>query len=482
VRTSALPTFLALLSLLASFLIPPQAAASPYVVSGSKAYLLDDSDLRVITTQGSRRLPLFGFPVTILSGTRPYVLTSQALFSIDPVKEEVTSVSRLDRSYSAAGISRDDRIYLVGGNTLTVFQGGALKFTLLYSYELPATPDDMFFLPSGDLLFTGSRTFTYNPGAKSTSDVPFACKPAHSFLAANTVVLSEGVRLFLFNLSLKKSDTISFTSEIKQIKIWRDKVLAATSSEIMVVDPASSSVIARSPLLGVVKLSVVDSDTLAVALLKDAIVTLSLPGLANLDSYNASCDDDAAAYPFFHQPLFVCKDKLALPGGAGQSKTYLVQSVKPQEGPFFALQVGAFSNLASVGTLMERLANQGLPYYTLQDGNLTKFRVGYFHTREEAEHVRSFLGDIDSWIVTEKTQQSLVHSIHDLNHDVRPDGIVSKGDSVLVLTLRDQTWIEVLKASKLPEPATEVYLQGNKAYARLQQSGLRELVLPDTSK
>ncbi len=470
------------MKILTIFLFTITLWAASYGVSGSKAYLLDDSDLRIITSQGSRRLPLFGIPVTILLGSKPYVLTSQALFAVDPAKEEVTSVSRLDRSYMDAVVSKDDRIYLMGGNVLTVFQGSASKFTLLYSYELPGAPDRVFLLPTGELLFTGSRTFTYNPATSSTEDISPGWKPTHPSLAGSTMVENEGSALFLFNTASKTRDTVYFSSEIKHVTPWRDKILLATSSEVMLLDPVSASVVSSSPVLGIEKLSCVNQDTIAVALQKDVISTFSLPGLMPLETFNASCDAQASVYPFFHQPIFECRDKLALPSGTKGTQTYLVQSVKPQEGAYFALQVGAFSNLASVGTLMERLAGQGLPYYTIQDGNLTKFRVGYFRTRADAERIRSFLGDLDAWIVTEKTQQPLIHSIHDLNHDVRPDGIVSKGDSVLVLTLRDQTWIDVIKASRLPEPATEVYLQGNKAYAKLATSGLRELVLPDSSK
>lgn len=453
-----------------------------YEVSGSKAYLLDDSDLRVITNKGSRRLPLFGIPVTIMLGSRPYVLTSQALFAVDPVKEEVSSVARLDRSYAGGVVSREDRIYLVGGNVMSVFQGSGSKFSVLYSYELPASPDGVFFLSTGELLFTGASTFTFNPGTKSTADLSLGWVPSSAVLAGNTLAQGDGSKLFIFNISLKKSDTVYFSSEIKNVLAWRDKILLATTSEIILVDPASASVVASSPAPGIARLACVDPDTIAVALLKDVISTFSLPGLKPLESFNASCDVQASAYPFFHQPIFVCRERLALPSGTGGTQPYFTQAVNPQEGSFFALQVGAFSNLATVGTLMERLAGQGLPYYTIQEGNLTKFRVGYFRTRTDAERIRSFLGDLDSWIVTEKIQQPLVHSIHDLNHDVRPDGIVAKDDSVLILTLRDQTWIEVLKASKLPEPATEVYLQGNKAFAKLKISGLRELVLPDSSK
>ena len=105
-----------------------------------------------------------------------------------------------------------------------------------------------------------------------------------------------------------------------------------------------------------------------------------------------------------------------------------------------------------------------------------------FRTRAEADRVRSFLGDIDSWVVTENATRSLVYSIHDLNLDRCPDGIVAKADSVLVFTLKERTWIEVLKASQLPEPVKDVYLKGNRAFAELKQSGLRELVLPDSNQ
>ncbi|MEA1904781.1 MAG: hypothetical protein U9M97_02735, partial [Candidatus Hadarchaeota archaeon] len=89
---------------------------------------------------------------------------------------------------------------------------------------------------------------------------------------------------------------------------------------------------------------------------------------------------------------------------------------------------------------------------------------------------------MDSWVVTENATRSLVYSIHDLNLDRCPDGIVAKADSVLILTLRERTWVEVLRASRLPEPVKDVYLKGNRAYAELEHSGLKELVLPDSNR
>ncbi|MEA3312170.1 MAG: hypothetical protein U9Q76_08135, partial [candidate division WOR-3 bacterium] len=89
---------------------------------------------------------------------------------------------------------------------------------------------------------------------------------------------------------------------------------------------------------------------------------------------------------------------------------------------------------------------------------------------------------MDSWVVTENATRSLVYSIHDLNLDRCPDGIVAKADSVLILTLLERTWVEVLRASRLTEPVKDVYLKGNRAYAELEHSGLKELVLPDSTQ
>lgn len=456
--------------------------SSTYGVSAGKAYQIDDADLRIITNQGSRRLPLFGTPVTILIGTRPYVLTSQALFAVDASKEEISAVLRLDRSYSGAVIGKDDRIYLLGADALNAVQGSQTKFSILYTYALPSAPDRMFLLPSGNIFFSGQKSFVYDPAAKNTTDASPGWTLKKPSMSGNVLIESEGSSLHFYNVLTKESAKLDLASEVKQIAVWRDKILASTSAELMLVDPLSARIVTRRPYLSISRLSAVDSDTIAVALVPDGIITMSLPSLEALGSYNASCADGGIGYPFFGKPLFICGEKLALPGGTRETEPYLVQPVKPQDGSYYALQVGAFSNLASVGPLMERLANQGLPYYTLEDASMTKFRVGYFKTRADAERIRSYLSDINAWIVTEKNPQNLIHSIHDLNHDVRPDGIVAKGDSVIIITLRDQTWIEVLKASKLPESATEVYLQGNKAYAKLEKSGLRELVLPDSTQ
>jgi len=139
--------------------------ATSYVVHTEKSYLLDKTDLRIITCEGSSRVPLFGTPVTILLGSRPYVLTSQALFAVDPANEQVSAVFRLDRAYSSAVIGTDDRIYLLGADALSVVQGSAEKMSLLYTYGLPRLASSMFLLPSGELLFLpaqGLNSFTYN--------------------------------------------------------------------------------------------------------------------------------------------------------------------------------------------------------------------------------------------------------------------------------------------------------------------------------
>jgi hypothetical protein len=159
-----------------------------------------------------------------------------------------------------------------------------------------------------------------------------------------------------------------------------------------------------------------------------------------------------------------------------------VQPVKTVEGQAYSIQVGAFSDPMSFGPLMETLARQGIPYYFVADAGLTKFRIGFFAHRRDADIFRSYLIGYGAWVISEHTTRRLTHSIHDLNRDRRPDGVVFKGDSVLVFTLKERTWIETLKVSKLPAAVNDAYLKGNKAYAQLEGIGLRELVLPDSTQ
>ncbi len=473
---------LASLALLASTVL-----AVSYVEHGRKAYLLDKTDLRIVTTEGSRRVPLFGIPVTILVGSRPYVLTSQALFAVDTVNEQVSTAFRLDRAYSSALVGAGDRIYLLGADALSVVQGSAAKMSLLYTYGLPRLASSMFLLPRGELLFIpsqGLNAFTYNPNTKKIADVKLPWAPRYPLLIGSTLADRDSAGLRFFNLTTKKASSLDLGSAPTRVSAWQDKALAATPAELLLVDPLSATVLARSTIAGIRRLSAIDSEGFATVLAGNNLMTFSLPALIPTDTFNASCtrNTHSSAYPFFGKPLFVCGDRLALPGASPKTRGYLVQSVRVTEGKAFSLQVGAFRDPASFGPLMEKLARQGLPYYTLEEQGLTKFRVGFFKTRAEADRVRSFLGDIDSWVVTENATRSLVYSIHDLNLDRCPDGIVAKADSVLILTLRERTWVEVLKASQLPEPVTDVYLKGNRAFAELKHSGLKELVLPDSTQ
>lgn len=471
---------LASLSLLASTVL-----AVSYVEHGRKAYLLDSPDLRIVTTEGSRRVPLFGSPVTILVGSRPYVLTSQALFAVDTVNEQVSTAFRLDRAYSSAVLGAGDRIYLLGADALSVVQGSAEKMSLLYTYGLPRLASSMFLLPRGELLFIpsqGLNSFTYNPNTKKITDVKLPWTPRYPLLIGSTLADRDSAGLRFFNLATKKTSSLDLGSAPTRVSTWQGKALAATPAELLLVDPLSATVLARSTIAGIRRLSAIDSEGFATVLAGNSLITVSLPTLISIDTFNASCQEHSSVYPFFGKPLFVCGDRLALPGVSPKTRGYLVQSVRVTEGKAFSLQVGAFSNPMSFGPLMENLARQGLPYYFVEEGGLTKFRVGFFRTRAEADRVRSFLGDIDSWVVTENATRSLVYSIHDLNLDRCPDGIVAKADSVLILTLRERTWVEVLKASQLPEPVTDVYLKGNRAFAELKHSGLRELVLPDSTQ
>lgn len=462
-------------------------AGTSYVVHTEKSYLLDKTDLRIITCEGSSRVPLFGTPVTILLGSRPYVLTSQALFAVDPANEQISAVFRLDRAYSSAVIGTDDRIYLLGADALSVVQGSAAKMSLLYTYGLPRLASSMFLLPSGELLFIpsqGLNSFTYNPNTKKIIDVKLPWIPRYPLLIGSTLVDRDSAGLRFFSLSTRKSASLNLGSEPTRISAWQGKVLAATSSELILCDPASSTILARTQIADIRKLSTIDSEGFATVLAGNSLITVSLPTLIPIDTFNASCDRNtrSSAYPFFGKPLFVCGEKLALPGASEQTQAYLVQPVRSFEGQAFSLQVGAFSNPASFGPLMENLARQGLPYYTVKEGGLTKFRVGFFRTRAQADRFRSFLQDYGAWVIAEHSTRQLTHSLHDLNRDRRPDGIVAKADSVLISTLSQRTWIEVLKASKLPATVNDVYLKGNKAYAELEGIGLRELVLPDSNQ
>ncbi len=478
------------LALLASTIL-----ATSYVEHGRKAYLLDKADLRIVTTEGSRRVPLFGIPVTILVGSRPYVLTSQALFAVDTVNEQVSTAFRLDRAYSNAVLGAGDRIYLLGADALSVVQGSAAKMNLLYTYGLPRLASSMFLLPRGELLFIpsqGLNAFTYNPNTKKIADVKLPWAPRYPLLIGSTLVDRDSAGLRFFSLSTKKSSSINLGSEPTRVSIWQGKALAATPAELLLVDPLSATVLARRTIAGIRRLSTVDSEGFATVLAGNNLITLSLPSLVPADTFNASCprtrntrntrNTYSSAYPFFGKPLFVCGDKLAIPGASPKTRGYLVQSVRITEGQAFSLQVGAFSNPMSFGPLMENLARQGLPYYYVEEGGLTRFRVGFFRTRAEADRFRSFLDDYGAWVIAEQSTRQLTHSIHDLNRDRRPDGIVAKADSVLVFTLSQRTWIEILKASQLPEPVTNVYLKGNRAFAELKHSGLKELVLPDSNQ
>ncbi|MBN2379209.1 SPOR domain-containing protein [candidate division WOR-3 bacterium] len=457
-----------------------------YLVDNGKAYLLDGNELRVISPEGSRKLPLFGVPTTILLGVRPYVLTSQALFAIDPPKEEIATAFRLDRNYSDAVIGANERIYLLGADVLSVVQGSETKMSILYTFALPRLAGNIFKLASGSLFFTpstGTAGFTFNPNDKSISDITLPWDPGDPVFVNNVLVDKDAGGLRTYNLSSRSKGKIDLGSEPLLLSIWRGKVLAATAEELTFADPGSQAVAARASIPAIRKIAAVDEDSLAVVLTGNDLITLRLPSLAVLDTFNASCNTSSAAYPFLAQPLFVCGDKLAMPGGSASTSGHLAQDVKTQEGKFFALQVGAFSDPMSFGPLLERLANQGLPYYALEEGDLTKFRVGFFPNREAADRIRGCLDDLGTWIVVEQTAHPLTQSIHDINYDGRrTDGIVSKQDSVYIFTLKERTWIEVIKAARLAEPVTEVYLKGNHVYARLQHSGLRELVLPDSAR
>ncbi|MEA3310739.1 MAG: SPOR domain-containing protein, partial [candidate division WOR-3 bacterium] len=426
---------LASLALLASTIL-----GTSYVEHGRKAYLLDSHDLRIVTAEGSRRVPLFGSPVIILVGSRPYVLTSQALFAVDPVNEQVSTAFRLDRAYSSAVLGAGDRIYLLAADALSVVQGSAAKMSLLYTYGLPRLASSMFLLPRGELLFIpsqGLNAFTYNPNTRKIADVKLPWAPRYPLLIGSTLADRDSAGLRFFNLATNKASSLDLGSAPTRVSAWQGKALAATAAELLLVDPLSATVLARSTIAGIRRLSAIDSEGFATVLAGNNLITVSLPSLVPADTFNASCarNTHSSAYPFFGKPLFCCGDRLALPGATPKTRSYLVQSVRTTEDKAFSLQVGAFMDPASFGPLMENLARQGLPYYTLEEQGLTKFRVGFFRTRAEANRVRSFLGDMDSWVVTENATRSLVYSIHDLNLDRCPDGIVAKADSVLILTL-----------------------------------------------
>jgi hypothetical protein len=466
-------------------LLTSSILAASYVEHGGKAYLLEETDLRIITPQGSRRVALFGSPVAILVGSRPYVLTSQALFAIDQAAEQVSTAFRLDRAYSAAKLGSGDRIYLLGADAVSVVQGSATKMSLLYTYGLPRLCGEMFLLPSGHLFLipsTGTSAVVFNPNNKSVSGLNLPWHPNRPVLIGSVLVDRDSAGLRFFNLATKKASSLDLGSEPTHLSIWQGKALVATPAELLLLDPLSATVFARSTITGIRRLSAIDSESFATVLAGNNLITVSLPSLVPADTFNASCQEHSSVYPFFGKPLFCCGEKLALPGGTQQTETYLVQSVRSFEGQAFSLQVGAFFNPMSFGPLMENLARQGLPYYFVEEGGLTKFRVGFFRTRAEADRFRSFLDDYGAWVISEQSTQRLTHSIHDLNRDRRPDGIAAKGDSVLVFTLSQGTWIEVLKVSQLPEPLTDVYLKGNRAFAELKNSGLRELVLPDSTR
>jgi len=469
-------------------LIPLLLAGEDYVVSGDKAYLLNEHELRIITSEGSRKLPVFGDPVGILTGSRPYVVTSEAVFAVNPSAEQITTAFRLDKPYTDAVIGAGDRIYLLGADMLSVIQGSAERMSFLYTYALPRVPDKVYRLASGSLLFTpisGTSGFTFNPANKKVTDVTFPWTPSKPLMAGSVVVDKTENGLRTFRMSTRSAGSIELGAAPSRIVSWQDKVIAVTPSELILTDPLTSVILSRTSLASVNKLSAVDSDSLAVSLSGNDLITFGLPSLAVIDTFNASCTGNASssAYPLFSQPLLVCGDKLAVPGGTATTSDFLVKEVKTEEGKFFALQVGALSNPMNFGPLLESIARHGLPHYTVEAGDLTKFRVGFFRTREEADRIRTYLADIGPWIVVEERAFQLTQSIHDINHDGRrTDGIVAKGDSVLFLTLKERTWIEVIKEAKLAEPVTEVYLKGNHAYARLQESGLRELVLTDSAQ
>ncbi len=472
--------FLASLVLLSSTLL-----GVSYIEYGAKAYLLDKTDLRIISQEGSSRVPLFGSPVTLLAGSRPYVLTSQALFALDSSTEQVTTVFRLDRPYSSAVIGSGDRIYLLGADAVTVVQGSATRMSLLYTYGLPGLVSSMFMLSSGQLFFlpsTGLTAFTYNPGTKKTTDVKLPCTPRHPLLVGSVLVDSDSLGLRFFSLATKQSSLVNLGAEATHICQWQGKVLAATASELVFADPVSSTVLARSAIQGICKLSTVDRENFAAVLAGNSLITVRLPSLVPADTFNATCQGRASVYPFFGKPLFVCDDKLALPGASQQTQSFLVQPVQTVEGQAYSIQVGAFSDPMSFGPLMEMLARQGIPYYFVEDAGLTKFRIGFFRNRRDADRFRSYLAERGAWVISEHTTRRLTHSIHDINRDRRPDGVVFKGDSVLIFTLKQGTWIETLKVSQLPAQINDAYLKGNKAYAQLEGIGLRELVLPDSTQ
>jgi len=477
--------FLASLVLLSSTLL-----GVSYVEYGAKAYLLDKTDLRIISQEGSSRVPLFGSPVTLLAGSRTYVLTSQALFAIDSCTEQVTTVFRLDRPYSSAVIGSGDRIYLLAADAVTVVQGSATRMSLLYTYGLPGLASSMFLLSSGQLLFlpsTGLTAFTYNPGTRKTTNVKLPWIPRHPLLVGSVLVDSDSLGLRFFSLTTKQSSSVNLGSEATHICQWQGKVLAATASELVLADPASSTVLARTAIQGTRKLSAVNRENFAAVLAGNSLITVRLPSLVPADTFNATCTrntprNTSSAYPFFGKPLFICGDKLALPGASQQTQSFLVQPVQTVEGQAYSIQVGAFSDPMSFGPLMEMLARQGIPYYFVEDAGLTKFRIGFFRNRRDADRFRSYLAERGAWVISEHGTRRLTHSIHDINRDRRPDGVVFKGDSVLVFTLKERTWIEVLKASQLPATVNDAYLKGNKAYAQLEGIGLRELVLPDSTQ
>lgn len=454
-----------------------------YELSGGKAYLIDDANLLIVTSQGFRRLPLFGVPLGVALGTRPYILSSEALFAVDPAKEEITALLRLDRLYGGMVVGSGDRIYLLGGDVLSVVQGSDTKLNLLYTYALPRLASGIYPLSTGELLLTPAQGVTamrYNPNTKEVTDVKLGWILRDPVMVNALLVDRDSLGLKIFNVFTGSSTGLNLGAEPRKLVPWKDKVLVLSADRLFLTDPATAITVVCNPVPGAKAVSAVGAENLAVVLRDRDLITYALPGLTPLDTFNAVCATGPSAYPFLGKPLFLCGEKLALPGGTTETRSYLVQPVTPNEGSYFALQVGAFSDPSSFGPLMESLARQGLPYYTVKENNLTKFRVGYFRSRAEADRIRSFLPSLDAWIITEKMPQTLTYSINDLNRDVRPDGIVAKGDSVLILTLRQNTWIEVLKASQLAEPVTDVYLAGSHAYARFQNSGLKELVLPDS--
>ncbi len=459
---------------------------SLYLQQGNKGYLLKDQDLRIISSQGIAKLPLFGIPNSIIMGQRPYVLTSKALFAIDATKEGISNVFRLDISYTKAVIGAKERLYLLGGKELTVIQGSGTKMSILYTYGLPVSCSDMFYLPSGHLFFipsSGLTAFTYNPNNKATKNIKLAWKPKYPLLAGSVLFDKDTAGIRFFHTSTGSASFLNLGAEVCNLLIWRGRILVSTSSELLLIDPVNSSIINRLSIPAIRKFYAVDNEDFATVLTGNNLITVGLPDLIPRDTFNASCAGANAAYPFLGKPLFVCGDKLALPGISQKTQHYMVYSLNSLKTQAYSLQVGAFSDISSFGALMEMLARQGLPYYMAVEGDLTKFRIGFFKTREDADLVRSYLEDYGAWVVTESSTHPLTHSLHDINRDGRPDGALARGDSVLILTLSDKKWIEFIKTAQLPEQVQDIYFKGEyRLFVNLKQSGVVELTLPDSLK